>query len=119
MPRCVPFFLVFFQNGPSRDFFSSLSIASTFFGALFDVFVLALLFGADAFQMLLSRHKCSLESGWRQAKGQTNTCDELVQNTEALWRRLDLMWTTMEIRAWAKCRRRLKVLAPPNSPDAT
>lgn len=43
LPGCVPFLFVFFQNGSSRDFFSSLSIASTLFGALFDVFVLAFL----------------------------------------------------------------------------
>jgi len=53
LPFSVTFLFVLLHDSARRHFFSSSAIAAFLLGALLDVFVLALLFGAHARKMLL------------------------------------------------------------------
>jgi hypothetical protein len=53
----VAFFLVVFENGTSRDLFSTIAIPSALFGGRFDVLVHALFFLANSFDWFLLGHR--------------------------------------------------------------
>jgi hypothetical protein len=52
----VSLLFVLFHDGSRRNFFGAAPISATFLRTFFDVFVLTLLFVADATQMVISRH---------------------------------------------------------------
>jgi len=52
----MPFLFVLLQDGSGRYFFGAISISATLLRTLLDVFVLPLLFIADATQMVSSGH---------------------------------------------------------------
>ena len=58
-PLAVAFGFVLLEHGSSRYFFGSAAITAGSLGLFFDVFILALLFGADASKVFRSRHDSS------------------------------------------------------------
>ena len=76
----VPLLFVLFHDGSRRNLFGAAPISATFLRTFFDVFVLTLLFVADATQMVISRH-IDPPVGIQQARYQAN--QHLVDSARA------------------------------------
>src|SRR5258708_38785797 len=73
----VPLLFVLFHDGSRRNLFGAAPISATFLRTFFDVFVLTLLFVADATQMVISRH-IDPPVGIQQARYQANQHASLI-----------------------------------------